>query len=270
MGSQTREKYGKFVRIIYAVCGAAGFVSFLAYFVKQLFRSEGPVPLAVAAAGCVITGAPLFTGKFFARTLNCRLFKILENIYAWGMAVFTVTFISLSAYILTAGNTRPPARELPGDAVFAVFGAKLNGDEPGTVLEQRLVLTAEYLTEMPESVCVVTGGQGDDEVCPEAYVMRDRLEQLGIDGGRIITEDRARDTADNIKFTEELLKEEGLAERPEIIVSSAFHIPRIKLMCGRLGVESDYLSAPNPPAYIIFPVLVREYISYVKLLIFGV
>ena len=52
-------------------------------------------------------------------------------------------------------------------------------------------------------------------------------------------------------------------------VSNSFHIPRIKLLCARTGVDGDFVLAKNPNSNWLFPELVREYMAYVKLAITG-
>ena len=67
----------------------------------------------------------------------------------------------------------------------------------------------------------------------------------------------------------ELLEKEGEGDRHIISVSNSFHIPRIKLLCSRTGVEGDFVLAQDPMPQWLFSELVREYMAYVKLFLTG-
>lgn len=264
-----KTRYNKFLKIIYIVCGLIGFVSYFAYFTKQFIWNEGPLPFAVAFAGCIVAGVPVFFRRFFEKKLPHRLFKFLENLFGWGMFFYSVTFLALVIYIFSARGLQADVEDLPDDTAFVVFGSKINGESPSSVLKKRLDKTIEYMDELPDSVCVVSGGQGSDEVCPEAEVMKNYLVENGISEDRILVEDKSRNSIQNVKLSDELLKSAGWSERHRVSVSNAFHIPRIKLICARLGVESDFVLARDPNWYTIYPTFVREYMSYAKLLLFG-
>ncbi len=264
-----KRRYNKFLKVIYIVGGLVGFFSYFFYFTKQFIWPEGVLPITVAVLGCLIAGVPVFFRRFFEKKLPHRLFKVLENIFAWCMLFYTVTFLSLVIYIFSAGGLQSNVDELPDDTAFIVFGSKINGDQPSSVMKKRLDKTLEYMSELPDSVCVVSGGQGNDEICPEAEVMKNYLVRNGIDESRVLVEDKARNTIQNVKLSLELLEREGMEDRHIVSVSNAFHIPRIELICSRLGVDSDFVLAKDPNWYTIYPTLVREYMSYAKLLICG-
>lgn len=265
----TKNRYNKFLKIIYIVCGLVGFVSYFFYFTKQFIWFEGTLPFAVAISGCLVAGVPVFFRKVFEKKLPHRLFKVLENIFAWGMLFYSVTFIALVVYIFSAGGLQSHVEELPEDSVFIVYGSKINGDRPSSVMKKRLNKTLEYMNALPDSICVVSGGQGSDEICPEAEVMKNYLMENGIAADRILVESKARNTVQNIKLSTELLRQSNMSDRHIVSVSNAFHIPRIKLICSRLGIDSDFVLAKDPNWYTIYPTMVREYMSYAKLLLLG-
>jgi uncharacterized SAM-binding protein YcdF (DUF218 family) len=125
------------------------------------------------------------------------------------------------------------------------------------------------MTALPDSVCIVSGGQGADEPIPEAEAMKNYLLEKGIDEERIFIEDKSRNTIQNIKNSYSIIEREELNGDCIVSVSNAFHIPRIELIFSRLGIDSEFILAPDPNPYSMFSVLVREYMSYAKLLIFG-
>ena len=262
-------KYKKFLKFIYTFCGAFGFIAYFSYLIKLFIWPEGTLPLIVAILGTIISGVPVIFRKWFECHLPKKLFSFLENLFGWGMLFYCVTFIALSTFIFTAPALQAEVEELPEKTVFIVYGAGLEGDSPGSILRKRLDKTVECMTELPESVCIVTGGQGADEPVTEASAMKEYLAEKGIDGERIILEEQAHNTIDNIRYSFELIEKERLGGYAVVSVSNSFHIPRIDLICSRLGVESRFVLAKDPNPYTLFTVLVREYMSYAKLFLVG-
>ena len=261
--------YARFIKILGTVCGIFGFVAYFSYLIKMFIWPEGVLPMSVAIAGILVAGVPVFFQRFFRKHLPRKLFSVLWNVFSWGMLFYCVTFMVLAGYIYGAGSMQASAQELPDNTVFIVYGAGINDDRPGAILRKRLNKTVEYMDALPESVCIVTGGQGPDEICPESEVMFNYLAAAGISEDRIIIESKARNTIENIKYSAQILKDKGFENRTVVSISNAFHIPRIKLICSRLGIESKFVLAPDPNPYAMFCTLVREYMSYAKLFIFG-
>ena len=56
-----------------------------------------------------------------------------------------------------------------------VLGAQMKQSGPSVVLEKRLCRAYTYLTENPETLCVLSGGQGSNEPVSEAQGMYDAL-----------------------------------------------------------------------------------------------
>ena len=160
--------------------------------------------------------------------------------------------------------------DLNEETVFVVYGAGLRGERPGSVLRKRLNKTVEYMEEIPGSVCIVTGGQGPDEVISEAQARKNYLvDEKGIEPERIYLDDASGNTIENIKNALDIMETAGIADYKIVSVSNAFHIPRIKLICARLHCKSEFILAKDPNPYALFSALVREYMSYGKLLLLG-
>lgn len=268
--TKTANPYDKILKFIYIICGAFGFIAYFSYLIKVIVWPEGARGVIIAVCGSLITFVPVVFRRFFEKHLPHRLFKVLENIFAWGMFIYTVTFAILVAYIFNTANMQLSADDIPENSAFIVYGAGLRDDRPGNVLKKRLDRTAEYMEAAPDSICVVSGAQGPTENYTEASVMKKYLVECGISEDRILEEDRARNTKQNIKYSVELLNESGEGDRHIVSVSNSFHIPRIKLLCSRTGVDGDFVLAKNPNRNWLFPELVREYMAYIKLAITGV
>ena len=99
--------------------------------------------------------------------------------------------------------------------------------------------------------------------------MRKYLVAKGIPDERIIVEDQAKDTIQNVEFSKKLITEMGLEGRTVACVSTGFHIPRIMYLTSKADFGDYFYRAPGSNFYIEFTSVVREYMSYVKLFVRG-
>lgn len=90
----------------------------------------------------------------------------------------------------------------------------------------RLMGLAAIAKEYPQAKLVFTGGSGKllSQEIKEADVVGPLLESLGIRPGRVIFENRSRNTFENAIFSRELVKPDP--DETWILITSAFHMPR--------------------------------------------
>lgn len=151
----------------------------------------------------------------------------------------------------------------PADYLI-VLGARLYGDIPSPSLRNRLDIAVENLKEYPETKVVVSGGQGKDELIPEAEAMKKYLVDKGIKAERIIIEDKSTNTIENIRFSLEKINQEDPSDnRDLIVVTNKYHIFRAKFLAKRAGVEVRGLPAEIPPSVVVSS-YVREYLAVLK------
>ena len=101
------------------------------------------------------------------------------------------------------------------------------------------------MNEHPETVAILTGGQGSDETRTEAAAMEEYLLSRGIAPERLILEDEARNTAQNVKYSLALMEEKGL-EGHVAVLSSEFHLYRARRIFARYDMDVDAIPAPTP------------------------
>ena len=201
-----------------------------------------------------------------------KAYKPLKTIFCVGMCFYMVTFLVFSTVILTVGNKAADKATVPEGKtpVVLVFGCRSYGSTPGGALTNRLNRAVELLEAMPEAICVVSGSQGENETLPEADAMLHYLTTVkGVDEARIIPERQGSDTIENLRFSGELLEKEGVSDPYYLCVSSEFHTPRIILLTDRMSLSAEVYSAPSVNGWYLFTSLVREYMAYWKLLLFG-
>jgi len=121
---------------------------------------------------------------------------------------------------------------------MVVLGAGVHGSEPSLSLQNRIDAAFDYLSAHPEVTAVLSGGQGDGENITEAQCMFDHLTAMGIDENRLLMEDQATSTWENLNFSLDMI-EERTGQRPEKlgVLSSEYHLFRASLFADACGVE---------------------------------
>ncbi|MDO5456603.1 MAG: YdcF family protein [Eubacteriales bacterium] len=99
-----------------------------------------------------------------------------------------------------AKGIRPPA-----GASVIVPGCQINGEEPSRTLRSRLEAARHYMEAHPDCLCVLSGGQGQDETMSEALCMYKWMTSQGIPAERLLLEDRSTTTLENLSFSAALL-----------------------------------------------------------------
>ena len=157
--------------------------------------------------------------------------------------------LGICAVLLAAILTGIPiARSAAGDAdhvpqYLIVLGAGVNGTVPSLSLRERLDAAYDYLSENPEVICIVSGGQGNNENISEALCMYNDLTHRGIPAERVWMEDKATSTRENIAFSLALI-EENTGTRPTTagVLSNEYHLYR----AGRIAQAQGLDAVPVP------------------------
>lgn len=268
-----KEKSGasrldSFLTVLGFVCGVFTLVCYGSYFIKIMIFPEGTLPIVACLLVFVGLFVPFLARRFWRRLLK-RAYVPLKAVYSFVLLFFAVSFISMCIFVLVP-RSETPYTELPKKTVVVTFGAKVGANGyPGRPLARRLQKTLDILEACPDALCIVSGGKGDDEPMAEASAMKNWLVERGIDASRIIEEDRARNTLQNISYSRELIDRFDLGEYSVACVSSDYHVPRIRFISGQNGDFGDYFYAAAADTYWDFPGLVREYMSYGRLILLG-
>jgi len=116
--------------------------------------------------------------------------------------------------------------------------------EPNDVLGARLDKAVEYHERNPEAKIIVAGGNERNLCESEAAVMKKYLIRHNVREEIILLEDRSSSTAENLRFSREIMREQGL-ERA-VIITSRSHMFRAAQNAERLGMAAKRLAAPEP------------------------
>lgn len=190
----------------------------------------------------------------------CKIMLILLVCTALVAAAVTGIFIGKAS----AGHAKTACDYL------IVLGAGVNGTTPSLSLRDRLIAAENYLNAHPDTVCVVSGGQGLGEQISEAACMADWLIQRGMDPSRILLEDKASSTRENLAFSLDLI-EESFGSRPTqvAVVSSEYHLFRAGLFAKEQGVTALGVPAKTHRVSLMVNYFLREIAAVWFYYIFG-
>lgn len=240
--------------VVLLVCGLA----LIAYGVTVFLVFSGTLFFAVwlvAGAALVAWSHLIATGAWDAlpATLRGGVYVVM----AAGLALVA----GLSCAIMRDARREPPA----GLDYIVVLGAQVREDGPSMVLRYRLDAAYDYLVDNPETLCVVSGGQGPNEPFPEADGMMNYLVARGIDEDRIICERRSGNTVENMAFSRKLV-EDGASVG---VVTNDFHMFRAIRLAWTQGFEGAVCVPAGSVAWYLPNNVLRECLGVIKDVLVG-
>lgn len=221
--------------------------------------------LRFALRGCAYWGYALaFVAALIVlhHFVGPALWRFIVVLVCVGLAYFCVVEIPIIK------NARTDKDD--GRPYLVVLGAAVYGDQPSLTLVRRLEGALDYLERYPDSVAIVSGGMGPGETVTEAQAMYDWLVANGVDPDRVLKEDRATSTKENLEFSFDMIRQRGDEPAGKVaIVSSAYHLYRAKLMARMQGVEAAGVAAPWGYFFVMLNYFIREAFGVTHLWVFG-
>ena len=244
------------------------------------FPRDNRMAIAFAAIGiaCILYGVTVMTlwsgTWFFAvwHVIGAALLGVAWAIHsgAWGQVPVVLRRVLeiagclvLGIFIVCGGMALGGFGQQGEDDLdyLIVLGAQISEEHPSAVLQYRLDTACDYLERNKDTVCIVTGGKGFNEPCTEAEVMGDYLEAHGVDPQRIIREEAASNTAENIGNSMAII---GADDARVGIVTNDFHVFRSVGIARKRGLRNACgIAAPSSPWYLPNNLL-RESFSIAK------
>jgi uncharacterized SAM-binding protein YcdF (DUF218 family) len=151
-------------------------------------------------------------------------------------------------------------REMKGEfSYLLVLGTKVDGESPGKMLRDRIDAAYAYLSAHPDVTAIVSGYRSGTGRISEAECMRRELIARGIAPERLISEENATSTKENLEFAMELI-ERKTGERPKVlgVLSSEHHLCRAGLLAKRQGIETVSIPAKTAKLSVLIPNFLRE------------
>jgi uncharacterized SAM-binding protein YcdF (DUF218 family) len=217
----------------------------------------GTVFLGALAVGCA--GEAIMVA-YAERSAACRRVAVLGRVL---FGLFLASFVGIQGLILSGERT--------DDAVYdadyvLVLGAHIYSDRPSAALQSRLDTAAALLEQNPDAKLVLCGGQGPDEVMPEAHMMERYLLKQGVPAHALLIEDKSSNTIQNIANAK---AEFDLAGRKTAVITNEFHLARARRLMEQAGLEPAGMPAPTPYFSLRLVSHLREYCSTLGLILTG-
>lgn len=167
-----------------------------------------------------------------------------------------------------------------------VLGARVQGDRPGKSLEYRLEKALEYAKVHPNTIMILSGGQGEGELVSEAGLMYDYLLENGIPAYQMIKEENSHSTYENLVYSKLLIEarekerretlrkimaEAGYLVPPDeevtirvAVITSNFHVMRAEGIAKKIGMGNVVGIAAKSDPVLFVHFCVRECFAILK------
>ena len=167
-----------------------------------------------------------------------------------------------------------------------VLGAQVRGKALSRTLEYRLEKALEYARVHPNTVLVLSGGQGAGEEMTEAEAMYEYLKAHGIPESQMLLEEQSASTYENLVYSKLLIQEREAKRRQTIrdvmaasgylsppdeevsirvgIITSNFHVLRAKAIAKKTGIPGITGIAAKSDPVLFLHFSVRECFAILK------
>ncbi len=210
--------FNRFFGLIEACAGIAGTVYIAAWLAGIIpwskdiaFAAMGVVSLFFIADGFVRLGRGksilAVRSRFFSFVLQTCFLTCL------GIALFAQTLIISGCF----QKSNEPAD------YAVIFGARVIGDAPSRILNNRISVAAEYLSSNPGAKAIACGGFSGGEFSEASVIARGLIER-GIDPSRIILDESSEDTRQSVEAASKIIKSGGGSSA--IAITSDYHVYR--------------------------------------------
>ncbi len=183
-----------------------------------------------------------------------QTFRLLLSFFA--LAVILFLFYVGGVIMGNAGSDAAAFDKPP--SYLVILGCRLEGEEPGSCLKERLDKAADYLTANPDCMAVASGGQGEDEVISEAEAISRGLVKRGISPERILKEEQSTSTVENFAFSKELLDKREDGAYYIAFVTNEYHVYRSRRVAERTGFLKPTAVSAKSSAVNFYPNFLRE------------
>lgn len=226
-----------------------------------MMRNEGRSlgNLLSLVAGVALVGLPVFA-VLLVITLNPVAIGLAALLF-FLCSYFGVVFVVFLAYAVAYGRMK---HTLEPVAVVILGSQIINGKVP-PLLRSRLDKGLEiYQEATPDNspLLIPSGGQGADESRPEGVAMAEYLVAAGAPEHHVVAEDQAVNTAQNLRFSAAVAKEQG-REGEMVVVTNNYHVLRAALLSRKLGIDAQVVGSPTA-RYFLPSAFLREFVAILK------
>ena len=182
----------------------------------------------------------LYTRDFSGSEWEWRIQNLICNVYATVYVYFECMLAGAAICGFKATRMKPSM-----DRDFIIIlgcGFRKDGTLP-PLLRGRVDRAVSFWREQKqrygrEAAFIPSGGQGMDEVMPEAEAMKRYLLEQGIPASRILKEDRSTNTLENMRFSGEIMEKKDPRGKA-VFATTNYHVFRGGIWANRAGVRAE-------------------------------
>lgn len=180
----------------------------------------------------------------------------------------TLTYIE-AVLVATIAVTLKVAYHLPplNQDYVLILGCYVNPDgTPGGLLKKRADAALAFAQKQASKtgnfpMLICSGGKGIDEPITEAESIKNYLIERGANSRKILMETRSKTTAENLKFSNELIKKHAKTPHPKIaFTTTSYHVFRAGYLASTQGFHFNGIGAKTK-TYFWINAFIREFIA---------
>ena len=189
------------------------------------------------------------------------------------MKIISTFFLSIFSYFIvgfiiyyTASIIYKLAVNKKNKDYLIVLGSGLNKDKVTPLLAGRIDSAINFYKLQKEKnnkklKIVMSGGQGPNELVPEALAMKNYAMEQGIEENDILCEDKSVSTEENLIFSKKIISEDSSLKNPKVLFfTSNYHVFRASLIARKEGLNYHGMGVPVK-LYFYVSAVIREYIA---------
>ena len=183
--------------------------------------------------------------------------KVFKIIGAFVGLILLISVICLT--LILSKSTDRTAENSTDIKTILVLGSRINQNKkPAKITQERLDAALLLAKNNPQAKIIVSGAKGADEPVSEAFSMKNYLITHHISADRIISEDKAGDTAENIAYSKKYF------DGKTVIVTSDFHSPRARAIARHQGYQQVISLSASTPQNVRYNSWLREYFALIS------
>lgn len=203
--------------------------------------------------------------------LNIISTGVNDNFYLFTNCFYNLLFMLIlyfySIFLSTIIISVKAAKKIPefNKDYIIILGCKIRNDGTLTnLLKSRVDRAIEFAKMQKDAtgkdiIFVPSGGKGNDEVIAEGEAIKNYLLQNGISKEKILVENKSKNTYENIKFSNELIKNQNTNAKIAFSTTN-YHVFRTGILATEQNLEMEGIGAKTKRYYWI-NAFIREFVA---------
>jgi uncharacterized SAM-binding protein YcdF (DUF218 family) len=177
-------------------------------------------------------------------------------------------FMLFASFLLTAILYNMHKPKFDKEYVIVLGAGLLEGRRVTPLLRQRIQCGIDFANKQKEVTgvlpkVIMSGGQGADELVSEAFAMKEAACEMGFPESSILLEDKSTTTFENMKFSKNLLEEDGGNKNAKVVIATNnYHLLRAAIYSRMAGLNADGVGSKTAK-YFVPNAFLREFVAQV-------